>query len=189
MRKEGHSYGNDPELIEAVKAGDLAAFREIVVKYEVMVAKVVKGMLGNKMDAEDVGQETFIRFYRSVDQFKGDSSLGTYLTRIAINLSLNEIKKRKRLNWLSYEDRLKSSQESADHATKLETTELVNKALSRLEPEFRSVVILRIMQGYSTKETAEILEIPIGTALSRLSRAQLKLKEILIGLGADSYHG
>ena len=188
LRKEEKAYQEDVELIREVKNGNLSAFREIVEKYEAMVARVVHGMLGNKMDAEDVGQETFIRFYRSIDQFKGDSKLGTYLTRIGINLSLNEIKKRKRQNWLTYEDKLKTSARAVDTAAGIDATEIVNKALSRLDPDFRSVIILRMMQGYSTKETAEILEIPTGTALSRLSRAQVKLKGILQGLGIENYY-
>jgi RNA polymerase sigma-70 factor (ECF subfamily) len=186
LNKEGKSYENDKFLLDAVRDGDTNAFRNIVDKYEPMIAKVANGMLNNPMDAQDIGQETFIRFYRSVDQFKGDASLGTYLTRIAINLSLNEIKKRKRQQWLSFEDKLETSQASEDMVSKSETRELVNKALSRLDPDFRSVVVLRIMQGFSTKETAEILQLPMGTALSRLSRAQVKLKEILKRLGVNS---
>lgn len=144
-----------------------------------MIAKVSYGMLGNKADAEDVGQETFIRFYRSVKQYKGDSSLGTYLSRIAINLSLNAIKKRKSQQWLSYEDRQQTQSRTEDAYSKSDTAELVSKALEELNPEFRSVVALRLMQGFSTKETAKILELPLGTVLSRLSRAQEKLRKII----------
>jgi RNA polymerase sigma-70 factor (ECF subfamily) len=86
----------DRELIERARAGDERAFHDLVERYEPRVAATVVGMLGPGDEAEDVGQETFIRLYRSLDRFRGDSSLGTYLTRIAINLSLTALKRRKR---------------------------------------------------------------------------------------------
>jgi RNA polymerase sigma-70 factor (ECF subfamily) len=175
-------YIEDQKLVTAVAVGNQQAFSTIVKKYETMIAKVAIGMLGNKADADDVGQETFIRFYRSAKQFKGDSSLGTYLSRIAINLSLNELKKRKSQRWLSFEDKYNSHPKTEDAFKQADTAELVNKALEQLEPEFRSVVVLRMMQGFSTKETAQILDLPLGTVLSRLSRAQEKLREIIIRL-------
>ncbi len=175
-------YTEDKALVEAVKSGDNTAFRQIVLKYERLIAGVVKGMIGND-GADDVGQETFIRFYRSIDQYKGESGLGTYLVRIAVNLTLNEIKKRKRQQWLSLDDGMKMNEKAADEYGRLEKSEMINKALAKLEPEFRSVVVLRLLQGYSTKETAEILQVPLGTVLSRLARGQEKLREILKKLG------
>ena len=82
-------------------AGDAAAFRQLVDRYQPIVASVVIGMLGAGDDAEDVGQETFIRFYAALTQFRGDASLSTYLRRIAMNLSLNALKRRKR-SWLRF---------------------------------------------------------------------------------------
>jgi len=177
-------YGEDKALVEAVKSGDNRAFRQIVLKYEKLIAGVVKGMIGND-GADDVGQETFIRFYRSIGQYKGEAGLGTYLVRIAVNLTLNEIKKRNRKQWFSLDDRLKEKPEAEDEYGRMESSELINKALTKLDPDFRSVVVLRIMQGYSTKETAEILQIPLGTVLSRLARGQEKLREILKQLGYE----
>ena len=175
-------YTEDKALVDAVKSGDKTAFRQIVLKYEKLVAGVVKGMIGND-GADDVGQETFIRFYRSIDQYKGEAGLGTYLVRIAVNLTLNEIKKRKRQQWHSLDDGTKTNEKATDEYGRLEQSELINKAMARLEPEFRSVVVLRLVQGYSTKETAEILKVPLGTVLSRLARGQEKLREILKKMG------
>jgi len=175
-------YREDRALVEAVKSGDNTAFRQIVLKYEKLIAGVVKGMIGED-GADDVGQETFIRFYKSIDQYKGEAGLGTYLVRIAVNLTLNEIKKRKRKQWFSLDDGTKMNGEATDEHGRMERAEIINKALTKLEPEFRSVVVLRIIQGYSTKETAEILQIPLGTVLSRLARGQEKLREILKKLG------
>jgi RNA polymerase sigma-70 factor (ECF subfamily) len=142
----------------------------------------VIGMLGHTTEAEDVGQETFVRFYQSLDRFRGESSIGTYLTRIAINLSLNEIRKRKRNRNLFFsknENVIDNVPDKHDLKDQKETNALVQWGLQKLPPKFRSVIVLRLIDGYSTEETAKILNLPIGTVLSRLARAQIKLKEIL----------
>lgn len=171
-------FRHDYDLVRKALAGDRYAFEEVVNRYQSQVAKTVIAMLGNTAEAEDTGQEVFIRFFRSMKQFEGDSSLGTYLTRIAINLSLNELKKRK----------TKPSEDIDDHGYRLtsddqfrrsETADMINRALQQLEPEFRSVVVLRMIHGYSSEETAKILGIATGTVLSRLSRARLKLRNII----------
>ena len=175
----------DIELIDKSKKGDNQAFKTIVLRYEDRVAATVIGMLGYCPEADDVGQETFVRFYKALNNFRGDSSLATYLTRIAINLSLNELKKRKRKSWLSFfsgSDEDSTEMQIADTGItqdQRDTQQMVQKAIQMLDPKFRSVVVLRMIEGYSTKETAEILELPIGTILSRLKRAQEKLKSIL----------
>ena len=172
------AYLADYKLVRKALNGDRYAFGEIVKKNEQLVAKTIIGMLGNTQEAEDVGQEVFIRFYKSMDKYKGDSALSTYLTRIAINLSLNEIKKLQKnqnVNIENYNYKISAD----DEVEKKEITDTVTTALQQLEPEFRSVVILRMIQGYSSKETAQILNLPVGTVLSRLSRAHQKLKSIL----------
>jgi RNA polymerase sigma-70 factor (ECF subfamily) len=110
--------------------------------------------------------------------------LGTYLTRIAINLSLNELKRwKKRSFLLFFKNRENGEQiDMIDENSITEYTddkEMVQKAIQQLEPNFRSVLVLRLIDGYSTAETANILNIPTGTVLSRLARAQKKLKELL----------
>lgn len=171
----------DEELINAVRGGDTDAFKELVKRYESSVAQTVIGMLGQCPEAEDVGQETFIRFYRGLKHFRGDSSIETYLTRIAINLSLNELKRRRRkkLFFPTSAEALEDLPNENSDLPEGETKELVHRAIQKLEPKFRSVIVLRLMEGYSTEETAKILKIPVGTVLSRLARAQKKLKEWL----------
>lgn len=173
----------DKRLLQLARKGDNSAFAALVRKYEPVVASTVVGMLGRGDDAEDVGQYVFIRFYNALKDFRGEASLATYLTRISINLSLNEIKKRKRRN-LFIVNRSGDGQEpdlpdEKDESQAYDAKEAVNKALQMLDPKFRSVVVLRMLQGYSTTETAKILKLPIGTVLSRLARAQDKLKDIL----------
>ena len=140
------------------------------------------GMLGHCTEAEDIGQEVFIRFYKALDKFRGDSSVGTYLTRIAINLSLNEIKRRKRRRNRFVDNPEESIADYPDSGPSLkrnDTKDIVQKAIQKLEPKFRSVVVLRLLDGYTAQETARILKLPLGTILSRLARAQIKLKEML----------
>ena len=178
----------DEALVAAARDGGEDAFRALVERYEGRVASVAIRMLGDTAEAEDVGQETFIRFYRSLRGFRGQASVGTYLTRIAINLSLNEIKKRRRRSIFipftpAGKEKDVPDQEFEDPRASAEyddTPDRINKALNQLKPEFRSVIVLRLMEGYTTKETAEILGLPVGTVLSRLRRSQEKLKRILI---------
>ena len=166
----------------AIRHGKQKAFEWLVLRYENNVAKTVIGMLGNVAEADDVGQEVFIRFYHSVSKFRGDSSIKTYLTRIAINLSLNELKRRKAKRWLVFEDGYHETKTIKDDFKSSEIKEVVNMALSELEPNFRSVVVLRLIQGYSTKETSDILKLPQGTVLSRLARGQEKLRNIILNI-------
>ena len=87
---------SDEQLVKTAREGDKGAFRELVKRLESRVAATVYGMLGRCPEAEDVGQEVFIRFYKALNSFRGESSVASYITRIAINLSLNELKRRKR---------------------------------------------------------------------------------------------
>ena len=89
----------DSALIDRARAGDETAFRTLVERYESQVAATVVGMLGPSEEADDVGQETFVRFYQALGKFRGEAALGTYLTRIAMNLSLNAIKRRQKQRW------------------------------------------------------------------------------------------
>ncbi len=173
---------SDERLVAAAREGDEKAFMEIVKRHESRVASTVVGMLGNCPEAEDVGQETFIRFYRALGSFRGESGLGTYLTRIAINLSLNELKRRKKFFTRFVSKPVEDFQDYPDRnepGIPFEEKEILDRAMKKLEPEFRTVLVLRLITGYSTEETAKILNLPVGTVLSRLARAQKKLREIL----------
>lgn len=191
----------DPEtrdeiLLARAREGDERAFGAIVDRYEARVAATVIGMLGSGDDADDVGQETFVRLFRSLDRFRGESSLGTYLTRIAMNLCLTTIRKRKR--WRSRfvsadavpggsdNRRLPTrsglemmtsdaDEEPLQRLEREERRDRVHQALAQLNPEHRAVIVLRWMDGLSTREAAAVLGVPEGTVMSRLSRAMDRL--------------
>jgi len=183
MIMESYRQLDDSELVTASLKGDKTAFGEIVTRYQKMVARTVKGMLGDSVYSEDIGQEVFIKLFYSLSDFRGEAKLSTYIQKIAVNLTLNEIKRRKKFfSMFSQKGNNEMYEfEVADHDTegKKEASEIVYKALNRMDPKFRIIVTMRMLQGYSTKETAEILDLPLGTVLSRLSRAQEQLKSIL----------
>ncbi len=174
----------DEELVARARRGDDDAFRQLVERHERAVAAAVVGMLGAGDDADDVGQETFVHFHRALDRFRGDASVRTYLVRIAMNLSINALKQRTRRarRFLSFDVFTSSSplpepaSEPVDAAGDGELRDVVRRALDTLSEKHRPVVVLRLMEGYSTRETAELLGVPEGTVLSRLSRALRELE-------------
>ena len=179
----------DAQLIQASIRGDQNAFRTLVERYQSQVAATVIGMLGNGQEAEDTGQETFIRFYQNLRQFRGESSVATYLTRIAMNLSFNKLKKMRKMQFRFRQHPENVEQTIADPDVKSydNTKEIIQEALDQLKPEFRAVIVLRFFQEYSIREIAEVLSIPQGTVLSRLARAQEKLRVILAPIFGE-YH-
>jgi RNA polymerase sigma-70 factor (ECF subfamily) len=186
MIKESYNQTEEDELVKACLNGDKNAFGEIVNRYQKMVARTVKGMLGDTVFAEDIGQEVFINLYHSLSEFRGEAKLSTYIQKIAVNLTLNELKRKKRFFSLFSQKANNEMHEFeiADYDTqeRNEAAEIVNKALMAMDPKFRIILTMRMLQGYSTKETAEILDLPLGTVLSRLSRAQEQLRNILAKL-------
>jgi RNA polymerase sigma-70 factor, ECF subfamily len=174
----------DHELLARARTGDEAAFRALVERFESVVAGVVIGMLGPGDDADDVGQETFIRFHAALGQYRGDASLGTYLRRIAMNLSLNALKRR-RSNGLRLVSRDRAAEPLGEppvpayDAERTERIAVVRQAIARLSEAHRGVVVLRLLDGLSTNETAAVLELPPGTVMSRLSRGMAELERLL----------
>lgn len=173
----------DEQLVDLTLRGERQAFNEIVERYQGMVARTVKGMLGDAVFTEDIGQDAFVSLFNSLSDFRGEAKLSTYLNRIAVNLTLNEIKRRKRsrgvLTVSETGDQIFHEIPDENDHDRRDVREVVDKALQILEPKFRAVVVMRLLEGYSTKETAEVLGIPIGTVLSRLSRAQEQLRIII----------
>ena len=180
----GMSNTVEAGLITRARQGDESALRQLIAMHEQSIAQTITAILGNGDDADDVGQETFIRFFNALPKFRGDAHARTYLTRIAVNLSIDVLKKRKRtLGWI----RIGSSSDAAQIASPDETDRLerediqsrVRSAIESLDPGSKAVVVLRILEERSVRETAEILGIPDGTVMSRLKRSMAKLESQL----------
>jgi RNA polymerase sigma-70 factor (ECF subfamily) len=176
---------DEKKLLDDARDGNREALKKIIMNYQSKIDATVTGMLGLTPEVEDIGQETFIRFFRSLDKFREDSSIGTYLIRIAINLSLNELKRRKRqkiLFHLKQEEKINNNPDGKVTENRKEAYEIVHRGLQKLPYKFRSVLVLRLIDGYTTRETSEILNLPQGTVLSRLARGQEKLRRIVTPL-------
>ncbi len=187
--KHLHDHISDNDLVAAVLRGETQAFAGIVRRYERPIAATITGMLGRTEEVEEIGQQVFIRFYEALPNFRGDASVKTYLTRIAINLSLNELKRRKRRFSLfrSVDDAIELPSETDDRAESSSDRGLIEQALKRIPAGMREVVVLRLVNGYSTEETATMLNIPEGTVLSRLSLARKQLQTLLKPFFGEEY--
>ncbi len=179
---------DDYALVVGARDGDDRSFRALVDRHQHRVAAVVIRMLGPGHEADDVGQETFVRFFGALDAFRGDAAVGTYLTRIAMNLSLNALKRRKRrterYRSLDAEEGIhleSTAPHPADEVVEKEEQDRIEAALNALSADHRAVVVLRIREGHSTAEVSEMLDVPPGTVMSRLKRALAKLRETLDG--------
>lgn len=178
------SIASETDLVQLAQKGNNKAFQLLVEQYALSVRKTVIGMLGEGAAAEDVAQEVFIRLHKALPKFRGDAQLSTYIHRIAVNLSLTELKKQqRRRKWqlpFNRETTVQSHQiKGEDQQARKDLKDLIDLALQQIDADFRAVVVLRLVQGYSLKETADILNIPAGTVASRLARGQKKLQQIL----------
>jgi RNA polymerase sigma-70 factor (ECF subfamily) len=184
---------SDDELVAGSRAGDERAFAQLIRRYQARVERIVVRMLGPGDDAEDVAQETFIRLHRGLDGFRGESAIGTYVSRIAINLSLNALRRRRwqlrRFIRRDVEPEARRDEpmvEVTDTVVAEERSAALAAALDRLGDRHRAVVVLRLLEEYSTRETAEMLQIPEGTVMSRLTRALQKLQQDLRASGLEA---
>src|SRR6266699_2120291 len=147
-------------LVAAARAGDAAAFEELVNRYEGKIFRLTRNITGNHEDAEDAMQDAFLKAYAHLKDFHGDSRFYTWLVRIAANEALMRLRKRR------------PNQFSLDEP-------IVGDVIDRLEPEYRIVFLLRDFEELSTQETADALGISVPAVKSRLLRARLKLREKL----------
>lgn len=180
----------EEQIIERAKKGDPGAKALIVEKYERMVYNLGLRLLSNHEEAECVLQDTFLKILQSIDTFKGDSQLSTWIYRIATNQALMRLRKKKR-QYVSIDG--DDEDESRDysnilrsfHANPLEdllNTELKDKmrvAIDRLPPKHRSVFVLKDIEGLSLKEISDILDMSLPAVKSNLHRARLFLRENL----------
>ena len=180
---------DDFKLIEAFRKGDDKAFEEIVRRYQRQVANIIYLTLGNREEVDDLSQEVFVRVFRSLDRFEFDSSLYSWIYRIAVNLCIDEIRKKKirkliPLDFLT-ERKLETEKHSKETATgsdellHKEKKEVIRAALDKLSPIHRTVILLREYQDLSYGEIAKTLRISPQAVKSRIFRAREELRELL----------
>lgn len=162
-------------LIEEAKRGDKDAFALLVKKYKEKVFRFAFGMLSDRMEAEDVSQEAFIKAFYSLSKLDNNYAFTSWLTRIAFNLCYDRIKKRKKESIISIE--LLETNVSSIGMERTDLTMTIQEAMKTLSPEHREAVILRDVEGYSYDEIAEILNMPLGTVKSRINAARLLLRK------------
>ena len=183
---------SDHELIEATKQGDEAAFAEIVNRYRNPITNFLYRFLNDYEEAVDLAQETFVRVYFAIERYHTDYAFSTYIYRIATNLAISEIRKRKRRKLLSLtglfqtEDGRETEFQPPDEKSlqdedliEDERNRLIARAIAALPDRYRAPIILREIENKTYEEIAQVLGLGLGTTKSRISRARNLLKEKL----------
>ena len=187
----------DLSLVRRVQAGERAAYDLLVLKYQHKVVKLVMRYVRNPADAEDIAQEAFIKAYRALPQFRGDSAFYTWLYRIAINTAKNALVSRDR-NLGAYEIDAHGPDEGSEMASRLrdpdtpeglalsdEIRDIVHAAIGALPDDLRTAIMLRELEGLSYEEIATTMNCPVGTVRSRIFRAREaidgRLREVFDG--------
>ncbi len=189
----------DAPLIERVKAGDVKAFEMLVVKYQRRIERLIGRMVRDVDLVPDIAQETFIRAYRAIPQFRGDSAFYTWLYRIAVNTAKKALMELKRDPLVSESSRV-GREDDDDNGSRVENelsdgetpeavlaskqiASAVNFAIEALSDDLRQAITLREIEGLSYEEIAELMQCPIGTVRSRIFRAReaiaLRLRPLL----------
>jgi RNA polymerase sigma-70 factor (ECF subfamily) len=188
---------SDLSLVRRVQRGDKGAFDALVLKYQHKLVKLVMRYVRNPAEAEDIAQEAFIKAYRALPQFRGDSAFYTWLYRIAINTAKNAVVSRDR-SPIEYDLDRNSSDESYEMQGRMKDPETpeglvltdeirstVNAAIDALPEDLRTAIVLRELEGLSYEEIATAMDCPVGTVRSRIFRAReaidKRLREIFEG--------
>jgi len=185
----------DEELIARFQNGDNYAFDLLVKRYKDPLMNFVFRFVGDKNEAEDIVQETFLRLFKNKHYYKEIAKFSTWIYTIAGNLAKTELRKRKRRKLFSISHYMSTEKDYdiPDEKTSPEsdtntviTDKIIQNAIDKLSPKFKQVIVLRDIQGFSYEEIAEIVNIPLGTVKSRVNRARLKLQEDLQDLMEDA---
>ena len=178
-------------LVQAARQGDIGAFEELVKRYDRNVFRIANHITQNREDAEDVVQDAFLKAYQNLGQFQGQSKFYTWLVRIAVNEALMRLRRRRPERMVSLDEDVKTEEDSmpreiADWTpnpeqqyNQAELKDILSRTIQGLPTSFRTVFVLRDVEGLSTEETAEALGLSIPAVKSRLLRARLQLRERL----------
>jgi RNA polymerase sigma-70 factor (ECF subfamily) len=174
----------DQQLVERVQRGEKAAFDLLVSKYQRKIFRLLSRLIRDQAEVEDVAQEAFIKAYRALPNFRGDSAFYTWLYRIAINTAKNHLVSQGRRAPTTTEADIEEAEtfDDGDHLRDLNTPdsmllskqvgEAVNRAIDQLPEDLRTAIVLREIEGLSYEEIAESMSCPIGTVRSRIFRAR-----------------
>ncbi len=188
---ENEPVSDELMLVRAAKSGDMGAFEELVKRYDRNVFRIAQHITQNREDAEDVVQDAFLKAYGNLNQFQEQSKFYTWLVRIAVNEALMKLRRRRPERMVSLDEDVKTDEDSiprevADWSpnpeqqyNQAELKQILSKTINGLPPSFRTVFVLRDVEGLSTEETAEALNLSIPAVKSRLLRARLQLRERL----------
>jgi RNA polymerase sigma-70 factor (ECF subfamily) len=193
---------DDLTLVRRCRQGDQAAFRSLVERYQKKAFAQALGMLKDKDEAMDVAQEAFVKVYRYLDHFKGDSSFYTWLYRIVANLCVDRLRRKSSAQSpdnVEFDEKMNQEEMATAGilATKLgtnpqkaalraELAEKMEKALDQIPEKHREILVLRELEGMSYEDLARVLKIPKGTVMSRLFHARAKMQSLLTEyLGKD----
>jgi len=181
----------DQQLVERVQRGDKAAFDLLVTKYQRKIFRLLSRLIRDTAEVEDVAQEAFIKAYRALPNFRGDSAFYTWLYRIAINTAKNFLVSQGRRAPTSTEADVEDAEtfDDGEHLRDLNTpdamllsrqvADAVNRAIDRLPEDLKTAIVLRELEGLSYEEIAETMNCPIGTVRSRIFRAREAIAEEL----------
>lgn len=182
---------NEMHLLEKAKNGDVEAFEKLVENYQKKAFNIAYRIIGNYDDANDLVQDAFFRVFKSIKNFKEQSSFSTWIYKIVTNVSLDELRKRKNKIMVSIDEeiglddnKIKRQIQSDDPlpeeiVERNEIRKIVGEAIEELSHVHKTVIVLRDIQGFSYEEISHILKCPEGTIKSRINRARLALRDIL----------
>jgi RNA polymerase sigma-70 factor (ECF subfamily) len=182
---------SDVGLVNKFKAGNIAAFEEIISRYEAKVMNLALRFTRNQEDAEEVMQDVFTTVYRKIDGFRGQSAFSSWLYRIVVNAAFMKLRKKKQSQTISMEDLAPAVKQycierdnlatahSHGVAVTRELQEVLQRAIDKLPDQYRAVFVLRDVDGLSNQETGEILDLSIPAVKSRLHRSRLMLRKKL----------
>jgi RNA polymerase sigma-70 factor (ECF subfamily) len=179
---------NDVELIRTTLAGQPTAFGQLVLKYQDRLFNALFRLLGSAEDARDITQDAFVQAFLKLESFRGSAAFYTWLYRIGFNLAMSHARSKHSTQSLDNR-KLDSGSEPVDRApppeadfAREEQIKLVHTAIGELTVEYRQIIVLREIEGFSYDQIAEVLELPVGTVRSRLFRARLALRDQLTPL-------
>ncbi len=188
----------DIELVERIRAGDYAAFEELVTKFERKVYALALKLTGNQADAEEISQDVFLTIYQKLDGFRGESALSSWIYRVTANASFMKLRDRRKRKSSSYEEGVAAagdaddlpnvtatypqgdwSQAADEQLARGQLDEKLKDAIAALPEKFKLIFLLKDVQGLSNEEIGEVVNMSVPAVKSRLHRARLFLREKL----------